>query len=265
MPVLPAPCYLISDAHLGVTPPEVERRLLGFLEHLEGRAASLVVNGDLFEFWFEWRTVIPRAGFRVVAALARLQERGTRVLWMAGNHDCWGGDVLRRDAGVEYHLGTWRGEIAGWRSRIEHGDGLRDVEDRGYRTLRAVLRHRWAVRAFRLLHPDLGTRLALGSSHASRTYRARDGGEGLRVVARRDLSAAPDLDLLIFGHSHVAALERMPAGGVYANCGGWMDDATFLRVDGDDVRLLRWRGAAEPETLAREPRVRRDAAAPTSG
>lgn len=265
MPVLPAPCYLISDAHLGVTPPDVERRLLGFLDHLEGRAPALVVNGDLFDFWFEWRTVIPRSGFRVVAALARLQERGTRVLWIAGNHDCWGGDVLRRDAGVEYHVGPWLGEIAGWRARIDHGDGLRGAEDRGYRRLRTVLRHPWAVRAFRLLHPDFGTRVALGSSHASRTYRARDGGEGLRVVARRDLAASPDLDLLVFGHSHVATLERMPGGGVYANSGGWMDDATFLRVDTADVQLLRWRDAGEPELLAREPRARPSAAAATSG
>lgn len=265
MPVLPVPCYLISDAHLGVTPPEVERRLLGFLDHLEGRARSLVINGDLFDFWFEWRTVIPRTGFRVLAALARLQERGVQVLWIAGNHDCWGGDVLQHEAGVAYHLGEWRGEIDAWRTRIDHGDGLRDREDRGYRVLRSVLRHRWAIRAFRWIHPDLGTRIALGSSHASRTYRARDGGAGLRTVAQRDLAADRVVDLLVFGHSHVACLERMTSGGVYANSGGWMDDQTFLRIDASEVQLLRWREHDEPEILGREARAAARSSAVTSG
>ena len=71
MPVLPAPCFVFSDAHLGVTPPGVERSLLGFLDHLRDHAGSVVINGDLFDFWFEWQSVIPRPGFRVLAALAR--------------------------------------------------------------------------------------------------------------------------------------------------------------------------------------------------
>jgi UDP-2,3-diacylglucosamine hydrolase len=253
--VLPAPCYLISDAHLGVTPPAVERDLVRFLGGLEGNAQTLIINGDLFDFWFEWKTVMPRVGFRVLAALARLTERGTRVLWIAGNHDCWGADVVREDAGVEYHIGTWRGEIAGWVTRIDHGDGLRDAEDRRYRMLRAVLRHRWSARAFRWIHPDLGTRLASGSSHASRSYRARDGGAGLRSVAHRELAADPGLELLVFGHSHVPVLERTPTGGLYANAGTWLDDTTYLRIDHATVDLLRWRGAGEVEGIAREARA----------
>ncbi len=262
--MLPPPCYLISDAHLGVTPPEVERGILRFLERLEGEAGSLIVNGDLFDFWFEWRSVIPRVGFRVLAQLARLAERGVPILWIAGNHDCWGGDVLRADVGAQYHVGPWRGEIAGWSVRIDHGDGLRRDEDRRYRALRAVLRHRWAVRAFRLVHPDLGTRLASGSSQASRTYRARDGGAGLREVARRALENDPSLDLLVFGHSHVAGLERVAGGGIYANAGTWMDDTTYLRVDGAAVELRRWKSSGEDELLVREARRATDAARVTS-
>jgi UDP-2,3-diacylglucosamine hydrolase len=111
---------------------------------------------DLFDFWFEWKRVIPRAGYRVLAALADLADDGVEIVWIAGNHDCWGGEVLRHDVGVQYVLGTWRGEIAGWVTRIDHGDGLRDVEDRRYRALRVVLRNGLAIRAFRWLHPDPG-------------------------------------------------------------------------------------------------------------
>lgn len=251
--MLPSPCFVFSDVHLGVTPPQVERSLLGFLGHLRGAARSVIINGDLFDFWFEWRTVIPRSGFRVLAEIARITEAGIPVLWIAGNHDCWGGDVLTKDVGVTYHVGPWTGTVAGWHTRVDHGDGLRDAEDRRYRLLRSVLRHRWSVRAFRWIHPDLGSRIALGSSHASRTYRARDGGEGLRKVAHRQLEAMPGTDLLIYGHSHVAHLERGVAG-VYANAGTWMDDTTYLTIREDAVRLHRWSPEHPQMELAVVPR-----------
>jgi UDP-2,3-diacylglucosamine hydrolase len=248
--VLPSPCYVFSDTHLGAASSDVERNLLAFLRHLRGRAASLVINGDLFEFWFEWRSVIPRPSFRVLAALADLVDSGMPVLWVAGNHDCWGGDVLRRDVGVDYQVGAWRGELAGWQTLIEHGDGLRAIEDRKYRRLRSVLRHPAAIWAFRhLLHPDFGSRLAAGSSHASRTYQARDGGRGLRAVAMDQLASHSALDLVVYGHSHVAALERAPSGSVYANAGSWMSRPTFLRIDERQVALMVWNGSAEGERL----------------
>jgi UDP-2,3-diacylglucosamine hydrolase len=243
--VLRAPCYIVSDFHLGFAKPEVERAALTFFRQLQGRAASLVVNGDLFEFWFEWRTVIPRSSFRVLAALADLRESGTSVLMVAGNHDCWGGDVLRRDVGIEYHVGAWEGPLAGWRTRVEHGDGLRAREDRRYRMLRRVLRNRWAIKAFRWIHPDVGSRLATHSSHASRTYGARDQGRGLARIAADVLAQRTDLELLIFGHSHVAALTRVSSGGVYANAGSWLDAPTFLRVTEERVELRQWDGSAE--------------------
>ncbi|HEX3867035.1 MAG TPA: metallophosphoesterase, partial [Gemmatimonadaceae bacterium] len=120
--MLTPPCYIMSDAHLGFAPQDVERAVLSFVRHVGQNGASLIINGDLFEFWFEWRTVIPRHGFRVVAALADLAEAGVPIMMIAGNHDCWGGDVLRKDAGIDYRFGPWTGSIAGWSTRIEHGD-----------------------------------------------------------------------------------------------------------------------------------------------
>lgn len=254
--VLPSPCYVISDAHLGVADRDAERLLLAFLRDIRRDAKTLVINGDLFDFWFEWKRVIPRAGYRVLAALADLADDGVRIVWIAGNHDCWGGEVLRTDVGVDYVLGTWRGEIAGWVTRIDHGDGLRDQEDRKYRALRRVLRNGLAIKAFRWLHPDFAARIALGSSHASRTYRAKDGGSGLRKVAMRDLEQEPALQLLIFGHSHVPEVERAASGGVYANAGTWLGDSTFLRIAEDAVELRRFRislTGPSSDLLRREP------------
>ncbi|HEX4936724.1 MAG TPA: hypothetical protein VFV33_26265, partial [Gemmatimonadaceae bacterium] len=138
-----------------------------------------------------------------------------------------------------------------------------------YRALRAVLRNGLAIRAFRWLHPDLASRLALGSSHASRTYRAKDGGAGLHKVAMHDLEHDPSLQLLIFGHSHVPEVERAPGGGVYANAGTWLGDSTFLRIANDGVELRRFRKTLSgpgSDLLRREPRRemgRGDSVSPT--
>ena len=241
MPDASPPCYVISDIHLGFASDEVERALLSFLRALPGRAGSLMINGDLFEFWFEWKRVVPRSGVRALAALMDLRDAGLPMTMIAGNHDCWGGEVLR-EAGVEFVEGPWTGTLGGWRARVEHGDGLRDREDRGYRMLRRVLRNRLAIRAFRALHPDWATRLAMGSSQTSRSYQPRDAGRGLRAVAAATLAEDGAPELVIYGHSHVAALERMPGGGVYANAGSWLDAPTYLVVSPSRIALREWRG-----------------------
>ena len=247
--MLNAPCYIVSDAHLGVASTLIERSFVSFLGGLAGEARSLIINGDLFDFWFEWKTVIPRRSFRALAALAELSDVGVEILWVAGNHDCWGGEILRDDVGVSYVVGAWEGTVAEWHVRIEHGDGLREREDRGYRMIRPIMRNPLAIKAFRMLHPDWASKLAQGSSNASRTYRAKDEGRGLRSYARQQLENAKDLDLLVYGHSHVPALERMPSGGVFANAGSWLDAPTFLRLTDEGIELRQWNGSAESTCL----------------
>lgn len=247
--MLNTPCHIVSDLHLGVANSDTERSFERYLRSIAGRARTLVVNGDLFDFWFEWTTVIPRRGFRTLAALADLRDAGTEILYIAGNHDCWGADVLRDDVGVTYHLGEWRGTIGNWRTVIEHGDGLRDVEDRKYRMVRPIMRSPFAIKLFRALHPDLATRIATGSSQASRSYRARDGGAGLRDIAHTRLATEGDTDLVVFGHSHVAALERAAGGKVFANAGSWLDAPTYLTIEADAIELRSWNGSAEGERL----------------
>lgn len=245
----PATAFIISDTHLGAASPEVERTLLDFLRALRGRATTLVINGDLFDFWFEWKTVIPRGAFKTLGALSELKDSGTEIVWVAGNHDCWGGEVLRKDLGVDYRMEAWQGELAGWKVRVEHGDGLREVEDKGYRRLRTVLRSPISIRLFRWLHPDLATRIASATSHTSRDYRARDEGTGLRAVAHSALAADPSLDLLVYAHSHVPSLER--AGrGVYANAGSWLDAPTYLSVSETAIELHEWKGSLDSPAVS---------------
>ena len=247
--MLNGPCYIVSDAHLGVASAQIEKSFVSFLRDLRTEASSLVINGDLFDFWFEWKTVIPRRSFRALAALAELRDEGLDILWVAGNHDCWGGEILREDVGIDYMIGPWEGDIAGWKTRVEHGDGLRDREDRGYRMIRPVMRHPVAIKAFRMLHPDWASRVALGSSTASRVHRARDEGRGLREYAMKELAGAKAIELLVYGHSHVPALEKMENGRIFANAGSWLDAPTYLRVTDEAVELLEWDGSAKGKCL----------------
>lgn len=247
--MLPSPCYVISDMHLGPSQSELERRVIDFLHSIEGRIGSLVINGDLFDFWFEWRHVVPRGHFRLLAALAELRERGADLLMVGGNHDLWGGAELRDGVGLRFETGVWRGDLAGWKAVVEHGHGLRSTEDRLYRVLLAVFRSRLAIRAFSLLHPDWAVRLARGTSSVSREMQTSDEGEGLRTVAHERLRREADTELVIYGHSHVASLERVPGAGVYANAGSWLVDPTYLVVTPESIELRRWRGSAESDLL----------------
>jgi UDP-2,3-diacylglucosamine hydrolase len=252
-----APVFVLSDAHLGIGPRDGERTLLALIARARREASRLIINGDLFDFWFEWTHVMPRAGYRVIAALADLKESGVPVTLVAGNHDCWGGDLLREDAGIEYLMTPWSGTLHGWRVRVEHGDGLRPKADAPYRRLRAVIRHPLSIAAFRWLHPDVGTWIALRSSHTSRNMRPPDGGAALREVAERTLEADPTLDLYVFGHTHAQALGRVSTGGIYANPGAWLDSPSFLRLTSAAVELCRLEDDGGVQVLERaEKRAR---------
>jgi UDP-2,3-diacylglucosamine hydrolase len=232
--VLPTPCHVIGDVHLGVASPASERRLLRHLRRLPEQARALVIMGDLFDFWFAWEHAMPRTGFRVLAALADLHEAGVPVLWIGGNHDCWGGSALQAETGAQYTLEPWRGQIGAWDALLAHGDGLREAEDAPYRRLRTVLRHPWSIAAYSWLHPDFASRVALRSSHTSRKGRARDGGAGLLAVGTKALEAHDGPRLVMHGHSHVPTLVR--AGrGVYGNAGAWYLDHQYLVIEDDRI------------------------------
>jgi UDP-2,3-diacylglucosamine hydrolase len=249
--MFPAPCFVLGDAHVGAAPPDAEETLLALLDRARTEAGSVVLNGDVFDFHFEWRHSVTRPSVRVLGALARLRDAGVPVLYMAGNHDCWGGDLLSRDTGVTYSLDAWRGDLAGWKTLIEHGDGLRGRGDAPYRLLRAFVRNPIVTTCFSLLPPDLAVWLATRSSGTSRHKRPRDGGVALYAVAQRRLATDPTLDLYVFGHSHTRAVEATPTGGVLANPGAWLDEPSFLVITPDALELRRMTAGGADEVLTR--------------
>lgn len=254
---MPAKPYLIcSDVHLGAVPERTERGFRDFLDFVEARASGLLINGDLFDFWFEYRTVILRRHYRVVARLADLVERGVPVRFIGGNHDAWAGEFLRRDVGVEVLASPVVLDLAGRRTLVAHGDGV-GSGDLGYRALRRVIRHPLSVRAFRAVHPDLGDRIA---GLASTTHAKAEGeraaidarAERIREWAAAELRMRPEIDLVVAGHAHAATIEEVEPGRWYANAGDWLREWTYLELpdDGGAPLLRPWPPAPTDDASA---------------
>src|SRR3954466_6103402 len=141
------PVYVVSDTHLGAVPRDTERAFRGFLAHAAAEAQSLLINGDLFDFWFEYRSVILREHFRVVAKLADVVDAGVPVTFVGGNHDAWAGSFLRDEVGIRVVEGPLEMDLGGRRALVAHGDGV-GSGDVKYRMLKAVIRSRASIRAF---------------------------------------------------------------------------------------------------------------------
>ncbi|HEX2191054.1 MAG TPA: UDP-2,3-diacylglucosamine diphosphatase [Longimicrobiaceae bacterium] len=240
------PYLIVSDTHLGAVPRETEAAFRAFLRSLPGTASGLLINGDLFDFWFEYRTVIMRDHYRTVAALADVVEAGVPVSFVGGNHDGWAGSFLRDEVGIELLDGPTELELAGRRTLVAHGDGV-GAGDYKYRALKSVIRNRLVVGAFRWLHPDLGTRLAWSAStteHKADTGDAHSRGRAafIQEWAEERLRADPRLRLVVAGHAHVPAVVEVEPGRFYANAGDWIRHFTYLALPagGGPPELRRW-------------------------
>jgi UDP-2,3-diacylglucosamine hydrolase len=237
--------YFISDAHLGTDPApleaEREARLHRFLGSLPGRAESLYVVGDLFDFWFEYRTAIPRRYFDTLTVLRRVRESGVRVVYLAGNHDFWLGPFLRDELGVETREGALDLTIQGRRIWVHHGDGLIGG-DLGYRILRRVIRHPLSIRAYGLIHPDLGIPLAHWASRLSRRSRAGRPLDAARLL--REIAAprfAEGFDAVLIGHFHFVH-EHREDGRDFFVLGDWIESFAYAVLEAGRFRLETWSG-----------------------
>ena len=234
---------VVSDAHLGVTPPAVEEALLAFLAAVPTLGDSLLVNGDLFDFWYSYGQVIPRRGFHVTAALAGLARR-MPVLMVGGNHDRWGGDFWERDLGVRFHPRRLTFKVGAREVAAIHGDGLTETRRRAA-LLHRLVNARITATAYRALHPDLGLRLVdllspyLGD-HTVDDAKLAEAARRQQGWAEALLAREPSLGLVIMGHTHRAALTRDARGGEYLNPGAWLDGFRYATVGPAGCELRRF-------------------------
>ena len=243
-PVSAERVVVVGDSHLGSADPGDESAFHDFLATVPGLGARLIIMGDLFDFWFEYRFVIPRRPFPTLARLAALRQAGVAFEAFGGNHDRWGGSFWSRDLGVPFHREGAELTLAGRRSWVTHGDGLTETK-LGGRIIHRVTRHPITIGTFRALHPDLGfwlaNRLSGGLAEGNRTPDAMDRAAAAQERYARDLlDRRPELALVLMAHTHRARLVEHRPGRFYLNAGQWMIDRSYAVIEEGGIRMLRW-------------------------
>ena len=233
--------FFISDAHLGFHDPHREKEktemFLDFLSHISEKGNRLFILGDFFDFWFEYKSAIPRHYFSVVCALEKLVRQGVSVHYATGNHDFGVGDFMHDELGVHVHKDPTEIELHGKRLFIGHGDGFikRDI---GGRLMKILLRNPVSQGLYRLLHPDLGFRLANFFSKMSRNNKEVKDRDAEYLQCAQHLFSR-GIDFVVLGHTH-RPFEFIQDGRAYVNTGDWMEHFTYAKLENDRLTLEYW-------------------------
>ncbi len=235
---------VVGDAHLGSAGPGDQEAFHDFLAAVPSLGTRLLITGDLFDFWFEYRSVIPRRPFPTLARLAALRERGIPIEVFGGNHDRWGGDFWSGDLGIPFHREGADLLLAGRRAWVHHGDGLAE-QKLGGKIIHAVTRNPLTILVFSLLHPTAGfwlaDRLSGTLSEGTKVDAVLDrAAEGQERYARQVLADRKDLQLVLMAHTHRQKLVEVEPGRFYLNAGQWVRDRQYALVSSSEIRLLRW-------------------------
>lgn len=243
--------YFITDFHFGIPNLEDshnrELKLVRFLDSIKDDAEAVFLMGDMFDFWFEYKTVIPRGYVRLLGKLSQLTDAGIPVHLFAGNHDLWTFNYLQEEVGIKVHREPTTMTLKGKNFLLVHGDG-RGPGDRGYKFLKKVFECKFNQFLFRWLHPDLGIGLALKWSHNHRIKKLKREAEGnyysvieetrLYKYAQECVKEKPELEYFVFGHQHKPMQYKVDNGATVTVVGNWIRDFTYAVFDGNEMRLL---------------------------
>lgn len=245
--------FFASDFHLGVPDHESslkrEKKLVSWLESIRYKAAEIFLMGDVFDFWFEYKTVVPKGYVRLLGKLAEITDSGIPVHIFRGNHDIWAFDYLQKEAGISLHRNPQVREFYGRRFYLAHGDGL-GPGDNGYKFLKKVFENRFNQWLFRWLHPDIGTRMGLYFSHKSRIANvAREEKSNFQIVPEEEMlyyycqsliKAGEQHDYYIFGHRHIPLDYPLNEKSRMVILGDWVTNFTYAVFDGEKLELKRF-------------------------
>ena len=240
--------YFLSDAHLGsLAIPHgrtQERRLVRFLDSIKEKASAVYLLGDMFDFWNEYRYVVPKGYSRFLGKLSELTDNGVEVHFFAGNHDLWTYGYLEEECGVIVHKAPVTTEIYGKVFFLAHGDGLGDPDNK-FKILRKLFHNRTFQRLQNFVHPRWGMALGLNWAKHSRLKRA-DGkevpfmGEDKEFLVRfaRDYKRShPNIDYFLFGHRHIELDLPIDKSTRMLILGDWIWQFTYAVFDGEHLFL----------------------------
>jgi UDP-2,3-diacylglucosamine hydrolase len=238
--------YFLSDFHLGA--PDAasslirEKRVVQFLEKIRQDAEQIFIVGDMFDFWYEYRKVVPKGHVRLLGKLAELTDSGIPIYFFVGNHDMWMKDYLPQELNIPVYFEPRPFEFNGKKFLIGHGDGL-GPGDRGYKAMKKIFRNRFCQWLFGVLPPYVGMGLANYLSRRSRESTGKHEeaflGEEKEwlIMYSKEILLQQHYDYFIFGHRHLPIDFQLNSNGRYINLGDWITYFTYAFFDGKRLVL----------------------------
>jgi len=238
--------FFASDFHLGVPNAEEsrlrEKRIVQWLETIRSEAHSIYLMGDIFDFWFEYKHVIPKGFIRLQGKLAELRDQGIPIYFFTGNHDMWMFDYFPTELGIPILRDNQVLEVGNQKLMIGHGDGL-GPGDHTYKLIKKFFNSKICQWLFARIHPNLGIAIANRWSRKSRITNMKreekfEGNEGEYLwVYCTEVEQRDHHDFYIFGHRHLPLDLKIGERGRYINLGEWVHHNTYAVYDGNTVEL----------------------------
>ncbi len=241
--------YFASDNHLGAPNSEAsfprEKKFVAWLDEIKTDAGALFLLGDLFDFWFEYRTVVPKGFIRTLGKLAELSDSGIPIYYFVGNHDLWMDGYFEEELNIPVFHKPQQFLINEVSFFVGHGDGL-GPHDKGYKRMKKVFTNPVAKWFFRWLHPDLGVKVAQYFSVKNKLISGDDDAkflgeenEWLVQYAKRKLETE-HYDHFIFGHRHLPLEISLSENSKYTNTGDWINYFTYAVFEGQSLKLEKY-------------------------
>lgn len=243
--------YFLSDFHLGAPGHaeslEREKRLVQFLDEVKEEAGEIFLVGDMFDFWYEYKKVVPKGYVRLLGKLAELSDAGVQLHFFVGNHDMWMKEYFQQELNMPVYYEPKEFKRSGKKFLIGHGDGL-GPGDHGYKRLKKIFRNPACQWLFGLLPPVMGVGLA---NYLSRRSRAQTGsseevflGEDKEwlIIYCKEVLQKENFDFFVFGHRHLAIDYRLSKDSRYINLGDWIRYFTYAVFDGERMELKSYTG-----------------------
>ncbi|MEO6328434.1 MAG: UDP-2,3-diacylglucosamine diphosphatase [Ginsengibacter sp.] len=238
--------YFLSDFHLGAPDYAAsrirEKRIVKFLDEIQDDASEIFILGDLFDFWYEYKKVVPKGFVRILGKLANLTDNGIIIHFFVGNHDMWMNDYFEKELGIKVYHNAGEFELHGQHFFIGHGDGLGPGDHR-YKFIKKVFRNTLSKKLFGFLHPHSGIGLA---NYFSRKSRKSAGlvdekflGEDKEwlIIFSKTILQKRHIDYFIFGHRHLPLDYKLTGKSRYINLGDWIKYFSYAVFDGKNVEL----------------------------
>lgn len=238
--------YFASDQHFGAPTAAAsfprEKKFVAWLDTIKKDADAIFLLGDLFDFWFEYKTVVPKGFVRVLGKLAELRDAGIPIYFFVGNHDLWMGDYFTKELNIPVYHDNQEFTFNGKSFLIGHGDG-KGPGDKGYKRMKKIFTNPISKRLFNWLHPDIGVKLA---QYLSVKNKLISGAEDVKFLGKenewlvqycnRKLNSK-HYDFFVFGHRHLPLEIELTTTSKYVNLGDWIGYFTYGVFDGESMKL----------------------------